>query len=91
MISGMSLMQWIENPWVMHVYFLSLRIAAILTLTPLFSAANLPITVRTLLILVLSVAISAGMSDVTATSSGYGSGVGWLVVASLKELVWVLR
>lgn len=87
MMQGLSLMQWSENPWVMHVYFLSLRIAAILMLTPILNASNVPVTMRTMIILALSVAIAMGVTEPDIALPMMGSGVGWIFVASLKELL----
>jgi flagellar biosynthetic protein FliR len=81
------LMQWSENAWFMHVYFLSLRLAAILILTPVLYAAPLPVSVRTILILSLSIAIAAGFSNASIPATALPSGVGSIIAASIKELV----
>lgn len=80
-------MQWSENPWLMHVYFLSLRIAAILMLTPILNASSVPATIRTLIVLALSVTIAMGITDPNVSLPEMEPGAGWIIVASLKELV----
>ncbi len=84
---GMSFAQWGNNPWIMHVFFLSIRLAGVLLFSPVLYANSMPASVRVLLILSLSIAISLGMSPEQNRPENYPSGVGYLIVAALKELM----
>lgn len=51
------------------VLLLSLRIGAVFLLTPLLSAAGVPVVVRTLIVLGLAVTLSLGLPDVISSSA----------------------
>lgn len=72
--------------WVTNVFFLSLRMTTILIMTPLLFASAIPVSIRTLLILSLSVAIAAGLSPAEATYSLTQLDAGSVMVASAREL-----
>ncbi|HJV47706.1 MAG TPA: flagellar biosynthetic protein FliR [Geothrix sp.] len=57
--------------WVATVLLLSLRLGAALLMTPVLAAAMVPATVRVLLILGLSAALSLGLPSVAATPAAY--------------------
>ncbi len=84
---GLALMQWSDNAWVMSVYFLTLRLGAMLLLTPILYAGSMPASVRTFLILSLCIAISAGILPSDIPVLGLAPGAGALIVASLRELM----
>lgn len=84
---GMSFAQWGNNPWLMHVFFLSIRLAGILLFSPILFANAIPGSVRVLLVLSLSVAIAMGITPEAAQAETYSGGIGFIVVAALKELM----
>jgi len=80
-------MQWSENAWLLQVYFLSLRLAAILVLTPILYASNLPSSFRIILVLTLSVAIAAGISPQFSSVKAIPPDVLGIILISIKELI----
>jgi flagellar biosynthetic protein FliR len=68
--------------WLAFVSLLALRVAATFLMTPVFYAAPLPISVRMLLVLCLSVALAAGL----AAPPGQWGGWSAFVSAALAEV-----
>jgi flagellar biosynthetic protein FliR len=56
-----QLFQWMPMQWLTAVMLLSLRIGAMLTATPVFSAADLPIRARLLVVVGLSIALCSAL------------------------------
>ena len=70
----------------MAILFLSLRLAAVFTMTPLLAAASVPPTVRVLLILGLAAALSIGTPVAAFNVPAGGIDMASLVRASVTEL-----
>lgn len=83
-----DMLNWSANPWLLNIFFLSIRVAAMLFMTPVLFAASIPLSIRVLLILALSVAIAAGIGPEHNSSHLIASGGGALIVASLRELAF---
>ncbi|MBC3875072.1 flagellar biosynthetic protein FliR [Undibacterium sp. LX15W] len=83
----MSFAQWGNNSWLMHVFFLSIRMAGVLLFSPILFANPIPGSVRILLILCLSIAIAMGITSELAQTESYSGGLGFIVAAALKELM----
>jgi flagellar biosynthetic protein FliR len=65
---------------------LSLRIGAVLLMTPVFAAADLPVTVRVLLVVGLSVALSGGLQPGAAIAPSVLDHPGALLQAAFTEV-----
>jgi flagellar biosynthesis protein FliR len=79
----------LETAWLMTVFLLSLRLSAVFLATPLLAAGSVPLTVRILLILSLSAALSACVPFASAPGVAPRAaldGAGPLVRAGLVEL-----
>ena len=80
-------MQWAQNSSMLMVFFLSIRIGALLMMTPILYATTVPPSVRTLLILSLSIALAMGISSGgNLPVEQVESGVGFVFIAALREL-----
>ena len=76
-----------QAAWVTGVLLLSLRLSAVLLLTPLLAGATVPGVVRALLVLGLSALVALGLpAGVVATASGPPTSPGALVQGGLTEL-----
>lgn len=76
----------VPNPgFVLVVFLLSLRLGALLLLTPILYAAALPATVRVLIVVGLAVALALGVPDASA-AAGELRGLGPLLAAAAAEL-----
>ena len=72
--------------WVITVLLLSLRLAAVLLMTPILAAASVPAVFRMLLVLALAAALSLGLPSATAPAPLLAGGVGALLGAGFTEL-----
>ncbi|MGJ7502484.1 flagellar biosynthetic protein FliR [Variovorax sp. ZT5P49] len=71
-----------DSTWMVFVGLLALRVAATLLMTPVFYAMPLPASIRTLLVVGLSLALAAGLPAHPAPWMGWDA----LVVAAMSEL-----
>lgn len=79
----------LDAAWLTTVLLLSLRLTAVFLMTPLLSAASIPVVVRVLLVLGLASALSLGLPGAAAVARGPGGplpGASSLVEAGLTEL-----
>lgn len=84
---GNLLVPLMENPWVMQVFLLSVRLAGVLMLTPILYSHSLPPSVRVLLVLTLSAVIALGILQNHAVPSEFPSGFFFVLSAAFKELL----
>jgi flagellar biosynthetic protein FliR len=71
----------LDATWVTTVLLLSLRLAAVLAMTPLLAASSVPVVVRVLVVLGIATGLSLGVPPATV-----GAGAGPLVAAGFTEL-----
>jgi flagellar biosynthesis protein FliR len=74
----------IDMGWIAAVWLVALRIGALLLLTPLFALGGVPVRVRVLLVLALSLTLIAALGP---TAIAYHGSLGGLLVAAMTELV----
>lgn len=67
-------------------FLLSLRLGAVLLLTPLLYAMSMPATVRVLLVVGLSACLALGLPQASAPLGGLASAPGALIAAAFTEL-----
>jgi flagellar biosynthetic protein FliR len=75
----------IHGAWITAVVLLSLRLAAVFTLTPLLAAGSVPATVRVLVVLGLSVGLTFGLPG-PVSQLEVPAGAGPMIQAGLSEL-----
>lgn len=71
--------------FMLAVFLVSLRLSAVLLLTPVLHAFNVPVTARVLLVVGLAVALSLGVSP-SQTREALSMTTGQLLIAALAEL-----
>ncbi|MEO6936630.1 MAG: hypothetical protein ABI171_14925 [Collimonas sp.] len=67
---------FIDMSWLLTVFLLSLRLAAVFLMTPVMYAFSMPPTVRVFLVIGLSVVLTVGFPDVRVSAA---LGVGELI------------
>lgn len=74
-----------ELPWLLTTLLVSVRLGAVLLMTPVFASLGLPLQVRVLLVLALSVTLVSGMApELVNTTLGSAAN---LALAAANELV----
>lgn len=74
----------VELAWVLTTVLVSLRLGAVMLMTPVFSSIGMPVQVRVLLVLALSATLVSGMTLAPAAET---ASLGNLVLAAANELV----
>lgn len=75
---------FVDMSWLLTVFLLSLRLAAVFLMTPVMYAFSMPAMVRVLLVISLSIALAVGFPDIRVSAE---LGVGELMQAAFTELI----
>jgi flagellar biosynthetic protein FliR len=75
----------LEVPWLLTTLLVSLRLGAVMLMTPVFASLGMPLQVRVLLVLALSATLVSGMAPGLVTTAAASAGN--LALAAANELV----
>ncbi|HWW08309.1 flagellar biosynthetic protein FliR [Collimonas sp.] len=75
---------FVDISWLLTVFLLSIRLAAVFLMTPVMYVFSMPATVRVFLVIALAVALTIGFPDIRVSAA---LGAGELLQAALTEMI----